>query len=187
MKKRWKCSPTDRIVNEEFPVGGIVAALIGLPVAVFGFLVMRNPMRLSILSPWEQGYFQRAFFDASSRNSTRAFGMIISLFGGGIATEGLASIFKTRYIQAAASGLWTLMGLMFVCLWCFYVGFAIWNAVRGKPVGWSEWFRMRKTGIELGPIDVFPAITPQMQKEALLFTVGFIVLVLAAVGFAIVC
>jgi len=112
--------------------------------------------------------------------------MAISLFGAGLATEGLSGIFKARYLQAAASGLWTLMGLTFVCLWCYYLGFAIWNAVRGKPVGWSEWFRMRRTGIELGPIDVFPTITPQMQKESLLFTIGFIVLVSVAVGIALI-
>lgn len=167
-------------------MGGIVAALVGFPVAVFGFLVMRNPMRLSIFAPRERGYYQRAFFDASSRNSARVFGMMICQFGGGIATEGLASISRTRYLQAAASGLWTLMGLTFVCLWCYGVGHAIWSLVRGKPIGWSEWFRMRKTGIELGPIDVFPAIAPQIEKESLLFTVGFIVLVLVAVGFAII-
>ena len=38
----------------------------------------------------------------------------------------------------------------------------------------------------LGPIDVFPAITPQMQKEALLFTLGFIILVSVAVGLALI-
>jgi hypothetical protein len=40
-------------------MGGIVALPIGLPLAIFGFLVMRNPMTLSLLAPREQGYCQR--------------------------------------------------------------------------------------------------------------------------------
>jgi hypothetical protein len=32
-------------------MGGLVGILVGLPLAVFGFMVMRNPMRLALLSP----------------------------------------------------------------------------------------------------------------------------------------
>ena len=166
-------------------MGGIVAALIGLSVAVFGFLVMRNPMRLSILAPGEEGYYQRALFDPCSRNIARAFGALICLFGGAITTAGLGSTFKARYLQTVSDGLWTLMGLMFVALWCFGVGLAIWNAIRGKPSGWSEWFQLRKNGIELGPIEVFPSVTAQMRKETLIFTIGLFVLVLVASGVAV--
>lgn len=167
-------------------MGGIVAAFIGLPVAVFGFLVMRNPMRLSILAAGEDGYYQRALFDPLSRNIARAFGALICLFGCGITAAGLGSIFRSGHVQAISDGLWTLMGLMFVALWCFGGGLAIWNALRSRPAGWSDWFRMRRTGIELGPINVFPSTTPQMRKERLLFTVGFAILVLVAVSVALV-
>jgi hypothetical protein len=168
-------------------MGGIAAAaLVGLPVAILGFLVMRNPMRLSILAPGEEGYYQRAFFDASSRNWARALGMLISLFGSSIAAAALAATFKTRVLQDISKGLWALMGLTFLALWCFGVGVAIWRAFRGKSLGWSEWFQMRKRGMELGPIDVSPSITPQMRKETLVFTVVFSVLVSVAAGFALV-
>ncbi len=166
-------------------MGGIVGILIGIPIAVFGFLVMRNPLRLSMLAPGEEGYYQRFLLNTTSRNSLRAFGMLICLFGSGIAASGLGAIFETRPLQDVSEGLWALMGITFVTLWCCSVGFAILNAMKGKPLGWSEWFQMRKKGIELGPIDVFPSITPQMRKETLGFTVGLFVLFSLAVGFAL--
>jgi ABC-type uncharacterized transport system permease subunit len=164
--------------------GGIVAAALGVPIAVFGFLVMRNPMRLSLLAPREKGYYQRAFFDSSSRNSTRGFGALLCLFGVSIATDGAGNAFKSSYLHAAATGIWILMSMTFASLFCFGVGLAIWRVVRGKSLGWSDWFLMRQRGIELGPIDVFPQITPQMQKEARVFTIGLIILTCIAAAAA---
>ena len=167
-------------------MGGIVAAFIGLPIATFGFLAMRDPMWLSLLAPGEKGYYQRAFFDAYSRNAARALGMLICLFGAGITMQGLGSTFKTQALRSISNGLWSLMVLMFLALWCFGVAHAIWRAIRGKSIGWSEWFEMRKRGIELGPIDLFPPITPKMQKEALACTVGFVILVCLASCFSLI-
>jgi hypothetical protein len=167
-------------------MGGIVAVLVGLPVAIFGFLVMRNPMRLSLLAPREEGYYQRAFFDASSRNSTRGLGALISLFGTSIATDGLGHALGAPHVQAAATGIWALACLTFVALFCFGLGLSVWRLVRGKGLGWSDWLRMRQTGIELGPIDVFPQVTPRMEKEARLFTLGLVILVCVAAGVAVV-
>ena len=167
-------------------MGSIVAVLVGLPVAVFGFLVMRSPIRVSLLAPREEGYYQRAFFDASSRNSTRGFGALVCLFGAGIATDGLGHALRAPHLQAAATGIWLLMSLTFAALFCFGVGLSVWRLITGKSPGWSDWFRIRQTGIELGPIDVFPQITPRMEKEARLFTLGLIILVCLAAGAAIV-
>jgi hypothetical protein len=167
-------------------MGGIVAVIIGVLVAVFGFLVMRNPLRLSIFAPGEEGYYQRSFFNTSSRNAARAFGMLICLFGVGIAMEGLSSNLKTRYLEAASNVLWAIIWLTFVGLWCIGVGFAIWNGIKGRASGWSNWFRMRKAGIELGPISVVPSVTPQMQRERLLFTVGLLILVSISLTVALV-
>jgi hypothetical protein len=165
-------------------MGGIVGALFGLPVATFGFLVMRNPTRLSVFAPGEEGYYQRMVLDTSTRNSLRAFGVLICLFGASIATAGLAATFKARALRAMSSDLWALMGLLFLALWCFGVGAAIWNSLRGKSLGWSDWFQSRRRAIELGPIDVFPPITPQMRREAMVFTIGFLVFLCLAAGFA---
>jgi hypothetical protein len=167
-------------------MGGIAGAAIGLPIAIIGFCVMRNPMRLTIFAPGEVGYYQRAFFDAYSRNSARAFGMLISLFGGGIATAGLGGAFKSRVLQTTSNILFSLMGLRFLALWCFGVAYAIWRALRGKSLGWSEWFEIRKKGIELGPIDVFPPITARMRTESWAFTLGFLVLLCIAAVSALV-
>jgi hypothetical protein len=167
-------------------MGGIVGIFIGVPIAVFGFLVMRNPMRLSILASGEEGYYQRMVLNTSSRNSLRAFGMLICLFGSGISASASGATFKTRALHNISDGLWALMGICFVALWCFGVGFAIWRTLTGKSVGWSEWFQMRKKGIDLGPIEVFPSITEQMRKEAIIFTVGLCVLVSFAAVVALV-
>jgi hypothetical protein len=112
--------------------------------------------------------------------------MLICLFGSGIATAGLGSTFKLDALQSVSNALLALMGLLFVAVWCFGVGFAIRQALRKKSLGWSDWFRLRRRGIELGPIDLFPAITPQMRKEALVFTVGFLILVCGAGGLALI-
>jgi hypothetical protein len=108
------------------------------------------------------------------------------LFGSGIATAGLSATFKAHVLHAMSRNLWALMELLFLVLWCFGVGVAIWQALRGKSLGWSDWFQSRRRAIELGPIDVFPAITPQMRKEARAFTVGFVLLICLAASFAII-
>jgi hypothetical protein len=124
--------------------------------------------------------------DASSHNSLRASGRLVCLFGTGIAASALAATFKTRALHDISTGLWALMSFAFLAMWCFGIGFVIWQALRGKSVGWSEWFQTRKKGIVLGPIVVFPSITPQMRKEALMFTVGRLVLVFVAAGAALI-
>lgn len=55
-------------------MGGFIGVLVGLPLAVFGFIVMRNPMRLALLSPLSpgaEGYYQRMVLDTSMRNQLR--------------------------------------------------------------------------------------------------------------------
>jgi len=167
-------------------MGGIVGAILGLPIAIFGFLAMRDPMRLSIFAPGEEGYYQRMVLDKSSRNSLRALGMLVCLFGAGIATAGLGAAFKAHALQAVSSGLWSLLGVLFLGFWCLGVALAIWQALRNKSFGWSDWFQLRRRAIELGPIDVFPSVTSQMRKEALVSTIGFLVLVCLAAGFALI-
>ncbi|MFZ0815763.1 MAG: hypothetical protein WAM78_09605 [Candidatus Sulfotelmatobacter sp.] len=143
-------------------------------------------MRLSILAPGEKGYYQRAFFDPSSRNLVRGLGMFICLFGASIATDALGATFNARVRHAVSKGFIALMGLTFLVLWCFGIGFAVWRALRGESLGWSDWFQARRRGIELGTIDVFPSITPQMRRETLVFTVGFSILVCIAAGLALI-
>ena len=139
-------------------------------------------MRLSIFAPGEQGYYQRMVLDKSSRNSLRAFGILICLFGAGISTAGLGAAFKTPQLQAMSDSLWSLLGVLFLALWCIGIAIGIWQALRKKSFGWSDWFQSRKRAIDLGPIDVFPPVTPQMRREALVFTIGFLILICMAAG-----
>lgn len=161
-------------------MGGVVGVLIGLPIATFGFLVMRNPMRLALLSPEREGYYQHMVLDTASRIQLRVLGILVCLFGAGILTALLGSALKASSLSAISEGLWVLMGLIFFAAWCGGVILAIRQLFRGKLFdSWRIW----RASAELGPIDVFPSVTPKMQKEAMLFTIGFIsVVVVAAVA-----
>jgi hypothetical protein len=55
-------------------MGGFVGVLVGLSLAVFGFMVMRNPMRLALLSPGAGGYYQRMVLDTTMRNQLCVLG-----------------------------------------------------------------------------------------------------------------
>jgi len=44
---------------------------------------------------------------------------------------------------------------------------------------------MLKVSAEFGPIDVFPPVTPRMQKEAKLFTVALLSLAVVAAAVAL--
>lgn len=160
-------------------MGGIVALFIGLTVSAFGFLIMRNPMRLALLSPWQKGYYQRMILDTTMRNQLRLLGALMCLFGTGIAATVLGSVLKIRALDAASQGLWVLMGLIFFAAWGVGLILAIRQLIRGELF---DWWRMWVESAKLGPIDVFPPATPKMQKETKLFTVAL--LSLAALAMA---
>jgi hypothetical protein len=74
-------------------MGALVGVLIGLLVGTFGFLVMRNPMRLALLS-WQKGYYQRMVLDTTMRNQLRVLGVLVCLFGTSILAASLGSALK---------------------------------------------------------------------------------------------
>jgi hypothetical protein len=73
------------------------------------------------------------------------------------------------------------MTVLFLAIWGFGVLYAVVQLFRGRFEGWSDWLRRRKLGIELGPIAVYPPITPAMRREANVFTIGFFVIVVISV------
>jgi hypothetical protein len=157
-------------------MGGFVGVLVGLPLAVFGFIVMRNPMRLALLSPLSpgaEGYYQRMVLDTSMRNQLRVLGVLVCLFGSGILTASLGAMFKVRFLAAISDGLWVLMGLIFCVAWCSGLVLFIWQLFKRQV---PNWFAMRRAGVELGPIEMVPSVTPKMQREALFFTVALLTL-----------
>ena len=154
-------------------MGGLIGVATGVLLSVFGFLVMRNPMMLAYLSfsPGSKGYYQRMILDTSGRNQLRVLGVLVSLFGSSILTASIGSLTKVRLLGAISEGLWVLMGCIFFAAWGIGLILAVRQLFKGQLF---DWLRMWKAGVQLGPIDVFPPITPKMQREAGLFTIVFV-------------
>jgi hypothetical protein len=163
-------------------VGGALGTTVGLAVGAFGFVVMRNPMKLSLLAPGQEGYYQRMVLDRWHRISLRLLGVLVSLFGMVILSAALGSLLKVRVFSAASDALLVEMGLLFAFAWVLGLILAVVQTIRGTLF---DWFRFWKQGILLGPVDVYPPITPAMEKESRAFTIGFCVLVSIALGNAI--
>jgi len=163
-------------------MASLIGVLLGLPLATFGFLVMRNPMRLAVLSRGQEGYYQRMVLDSMKRIQLRVVGVLVCLFGAGILTDLLGSGLKVSLLSTVSEGLWVLMGCIFFVAFGFGLILAIRQLIKGEPF---DWWRMWKVSAELGPIDVVPAVTPKMRKEANIFTAALLFFVaVAAVGAA---
>jgi hypothetical protein len=148
-------------------MGGIIGVAVGLPLAVFGFAIMRNPIRLALLSPWSEGYYQRMVLDTGMRNQLRVLGVLVCLFGTGITTDTLGVLLKAHFLNSISEGLWVLMGLIFFAAFGFGLILSIVQLFRGQLF---DWFRLWKVSAQLGPVDVSPPVTPKMRREANLFT-----------------
>jgi hypothetical protein len=162
-------------------MSGLIGSIIGFALVGFGFIVMRNPAKLVLFAPGEEGYYQRLVLDRSSRVGLRGLGMGMSLFGSVILTAVLSAFPRLQLLKVVSDGLLTLMTLLFLGAWGFGVLCSVVQLFRGRFEGWSDWMRRRRLGIELGPIAVYPPVTPAMQREANAFTVGFFVIVAISV------
>lgn len=160
----------------------IVSLSIGLLLAVFGFAAMRNPMRLNLRPSWPiaEGYYQRLVLDTSTRNQLRVLGALVCLFGSSIFTASVGAALKIRAFDAVSEGLWILMGCIFLCAWATGFILFVWQLFKGQSF---DWFQAWKSAAQLGPIDVFPPITPKMRREAQLSTLILLTLAcIAALG-----
>src|SRR5215471_11325982 len=101
-----------RVFGKRESMDAVVGVLLGLLVGTFGFLVMRNPMRLGLLS-WQKGYYQRMVLDTTMRNQLRVLGVLLCLFGSSIFAASLGSALRVSSLSAVSEGLWVLMGLIF--------------------------------------------------------------------------
>lgn len=163
----------------------IVGSLIGLALAVFGFAAMRDPMRLNLnpFSPSAKGYYQRMVLDTTIRIQLRVLGALVCLFGSSILTASLGSALRLSSLGAMSEGLWVLLGLIFFAAWGVGLVLAIRQLIRGELF---NWWRLWKVSAELGPVDVFPPVTPKMQGEVRFFTIALLVLALISVIAALV-
>jgi hypothetical protein len=152
--------------------------LIASAIAAIGFLVMRNPMRLTMLAPIAEGYYQRMVLDRFHRNQMRMVGMVLSFLGLMIFTGVLKGPLRSKMFDAVSSGMLVLLWLSFISVWVFGLLYAIVQLIRGRSKElFFGWFRMYRRGMELGPIDVYPAITPRMRGESLWFTLVYFFLI----------
>ena len=160
-------------------MGAIVFFAIGLCLAAAGFAVLRDPMRLAFISPRSQGYYQRIVLDTWQRIPMRLLGVLISLFGSVIACDALSGLSKLHSLQRLSEAFLLLLSVVFVASWIVGLIVMVRQIAKGRLFDWLQAWRM---GLELGPIAVFPPITPKMQKEARVFTISYLAaLVVAAV------
>lgn len=153
-------------------MGGFIGAVIGAVLATFGFLVMRNPMRLAMLAPGARGYYQRMVLDTSSRNQLRILGALVCTFDLCIGTAGSGSLLKSRVLQSISDGLLVLLWFVFISAWMAGLILMIVNLVRGK--GFGDWFQTWRKSALLGEVNFYPTVTPKMRREAILFTIVFV-------------
>ncbi len=159
-------------------MSSVVILVIGFGIAAIGFFVMRNPMHLAMLAPMAEGYYQRMVLDRMHRNGMRMFGMILSFLGLSIFTSALKGPLRPDFFHTLSNGMLVLLWLAFIFAWVFGLIYAAVQLFRGR---WKQlffgWFRMYRQGMELGPIEVYPAITPRMRNERLGFTIVYFFLI----------
>ena len=85
----------------------------------------------------------------------------------------LGTVLKAHFLNAISEGLWVLMGCVFFAVWGFRLIVFVRQLFKKQL---TDWLQMWKLGIQLGPIDVFPPVTPKMQREAKLFTAALFTL-----------
>lgn len=145
-------------------------------------------MRLDIFSTsFNRGYIQRVILDPAQRPGMRLLGMVSSLLGWVILSMALGSLLTVPMMGEISDGflalLWLAFGAAFV-YGCIYTAVQAFRG-QGEDVLFG-WFGMWKRAIELGPIAVYPRITPRMQKEAKLYTLIYAVLISLPIIFAVI-
>jgi hypothetical protein len=165
-------------------MGGLIGMVIGAILATFGFLVMRNPMRLAMLAPGASGYCPRMLLDTSSRNQLRILGVLVCTFGLCIGTAASGGLLKSRVLQSISDGFLVLLWLVFISACVAGLILVIVQLVRGR--GFADWFQIWRTGAVLGEVSVSPPVTPKMRREAIFFTIIFGALVFITIIAALV-
>jgi hypothetical protein len=130
-------------------MGGFIGAVIGAILATFGFLVMRNPMRLAMFAPRARGYYQRMVLDTSSRNQLRVLGVLLCTFGLCISTAASGGLLKSRALQSVSDGFLVLLCLVFISAWGAGLILVIVQLVRRR--GFGDWFQTWRTSRPRNP------------------------------------
>jgi hypothetical protein len=81
---------------------------------------------------------------------------------------------KQPALNAVSDAFLVLLWLVFGSAWILGAILFVVQLVKGRAL---DALLLWRRGLELGPIDVYPANTPAMHKEARIFTLTFCVLV----------
>lgn len=156
-------------------MGAIVGIVVGVTLAAFGFVTMRNPMRLNVLplNPVAEGHYQRMVLDTPTRNGLRILGALVCLFGSSILTAGFGAALRLQSLTSISEGLWVLMGCLFIGAWVSGAVLSVWQLSKGQAF---NWFEALKLSAQLGPVDVVPSMTPRMQRESRIYTAALLTL-----------
>jgi len=124
------------------------------------------------------------WWDTPSRNSLRLLGALVCTFGLCIGTAASGGLLKSRILQSISDGFLALLWLLFISAWVAGLIFAVVQLLRGR--GFGDWFQIWRTSAVLGDVNVYPLVTPKMQREAIFSTVIFGVLVCITIVTALV-
>jgi hypothetical protein len=162
-------------------MGVLIGMLVSLALTAFGFIVMRNPIRMAVLSPGMKGYYQRLMLDTSMRNQIRVVGLVFCLLGASVFTFVLSWITKAEFLRTIGQGLWVLLNCVFWVAFCFGLVLTIRQFIHGQLL---DWLRMWRKGTELAAVESFTP-TPAMRKEAAFFTLALLASVFIAAVFSL--
>jgi hypothetical protein len=135
-------------------MGATLALIIGLVIAVFGFLIMQDPTRLAWLDPGAEAYYQRTLVRGPvDRFQFHMLGLILSFFGWVLLSSGLHGILRIKTLESVSNGFLRLLWLSFISAFVFGVVYSIYQVIRGR--GKDLLFgalEMRRRFIALGPL-----------------------------------
>jgi hypothetical protein len=158
-------------------MGNVLALVVGSGIAAFGFLIMRDPTRLAWLDHGAEAFYQRTIARGPvDRFQYRMLGVFLSFFGLAVLSGVLSGILKIG--DTVSDGFLALLWISFITGFVFGMIHSIYEVTqgRGKDVFFGA-LKMRRRFITLGPIDFDSATISQMQKEAKIFTVIYLVLI----------
>jgi hypothetical protein len=169
-------------------MGSALALIIGIGMAAFGFLIMRDPIRLARFEPAAEAYYQRIIARGPiDRYQFRMMGLILSFFGWAVLSAGLSGILRIRGLDNISDGFLVLLWLSFIGTFIFGIIRLIYELTIGQGMDFLfGFFKMRRRFIALGPIDFDEATILDMQKEAKIITAIYFVLVGATVIISII-
>ena len=123
-------------------------------------------------------YYQRLVLDRAQRFHLRNMGALVCAFGLVVSVGIASATVSSPFVSRLSDLLFGLLVLAFALAFLFGFTSFIVQLVRGKS--FNSWKTWRNSNV-LGPVSVYPSITPQMEKEAKVYSIAFCGLLLILV------